>query len=114
LKVAGEEKTEVLLAAAVAGPPATEVLEIGTYCGYSAILLATALPGVHVTTLEVDPVHVVIARNLVGLAGSSGRISVCTGHSSALLPLLSTPPQQACFRRRVHGPERLALQRGPR
>ena len=36
------------------------VLEIGSYCGYSAIRLA--LSGRGVVTLETDPIHAVIAR----------------------------------------------------
>ena len=41
------------------------VLEIGTYWGTSSLRVAHALPlGVPITTLELDPVHVAIARVL--------------------------------------------------
>ena len=40
------------------------VLEIGTYWGTTCLRLAHALHDVPITTLELDPVHVAIARVL--------------------------------------------------
>ncbi|CAE8628135.1 unnamed protein product [Polarella glacialis] len=76
-----------------AGPPADHsdtfgVLEIGTYCGNSALRLAAALPGVRVTTLELDPILVAIARAIVAFAGLWGIVDVWTGHSGLLIPRL--------------------------
>eukprot|EP00913_Durusdinium_trenchii_P001461 g1353.t1 len=48
--------------------------------------MALALPGVHIASLEVDPVHMVIARNVVLHGGLAGTIDVWTGHSKDLLP----------------------------
>ncbi|CAE8660151.1 unnamed protein product, partial [Polarella glacialis] len=92
-KFAGGSKAMALLAAMRAGPPAHQsdtvgVLEIGTYCGNSALRLAAALPGVRVTTLELDPLLVAIARTLVAFAGLCGAIDVWTGHSGLLIPRL--------------------------
>ncbi|CAE8592970.1 unnamed protein product, partial [Polarella glacialis] len=96
-KFAGGSKAMALLAAMRAGPPAPGgqsdsetfgVLEIGTYCGNSALRLAAALPSVRVTTLELDPVLVAIARTLVAFAGLCGAIEVWTGHSALLIPRL--------------------------
>ncbi|CAE8637386.1 unnamed protein product [Polarella glacialis] len=92
-KFAGGSKATALLAAVRAGPPADQsdtfgVLEIGTYCGNSALRLAAALPGVRVTTLELDPILVAIARTLVAFAGLCGAIDVWTGHSALLIPRL--------------------------
>lgn len=87
-KVAGSVKAAVLVAAVRGSPPAGSLLEIGTYCGYSTIKMATAAPGIHVTTLEADPVHMVVARNIIALAGISSRVNVWTGHSNSLLPRL--------------------------
>ena len=55
--------TKVLIAAMAGIPKHARILEIGTYCGYSSIKMSTSMPTMHIDTLEVDPVHVVIARN---------------------------------------------------
>ncbi|CAE8646694.1 unnamed protein product [Polarella glacialis] len=105
-KFAGGSKAAVLLAAMQGGPPADHastsetatgthtgisagVLEIGTYCGNSALRLAAALPGVRVTTLELDPVLVAIARALIAFAGLAFAVDVWTGHSKLVLPRLA-------------------------
>lgn len=88
LKVAGDSKAVVLTSAMKGKPKQGCILEIGCYCGFSAIRMAMALPGVRVVTLEVDPAHVVIARNMVAFAGLSHVIDVWTGHSKDLLTRL--------------------------
>merc|ERR1719215_1886247 len=70
-------------------PKDSKILEIGTYCGYSSMKMALALPGRKIDTLEVDPVHVVIARNIIMFAGLSDMIHVWTGHSKDLIPRFS-------------------------
>ena len=85
LKVAGGSKAEVLSAAVCRAPSRGSILEIGTYCGYSAIRMAMACPGVCIITLEVDPAHMVIARNLFVFAGLAHVVDVWTGHSKDLL-----------------------------
>ncbi|CAE8646069.1 unnamed protein product, partial [Polarella glacialis] len=91
-KFAGGSKAQALLAAVCGGPPSEDrtagVLEIGTYCGNSAMRLAAVLPGIRVTTLELDPVLVAIARSLVAFAGLAAAIDVWTGHSRLLIPRL--------------------------
>jgi len=88
LKVAGAQKATVLASALRDVPRGGSVLEIGAYCGYSAIRMSLALPGVRIVTLEVDPAHMVIARNVVAFAGRAHMIDVWTGHSKDLLPRL--------------------------
>lgn len=85
LKIAGNTKAEVLTAAVRRSPAAGSILEIGTYCGYSALRMSMAKPGARVVTLEVDPAHMVIARNIVAYAGRAHLIDVWTGHSKDLL-----------------------------
>jgi len=85
-KVAGSAKADILIAALNQAPHGSDALEIGTYCGYTAIKMAASMPGLFVDTIEVDPVHVVIARNLIALAGLSKRVHVWTGHSKHVLP----------------------------
>eukprot|EP00435_Cladocopium_sp_Y103_P010516 s4187_g2.t1 len=85
-KFAGGGKAATLCAAAAGARVAGEILEIGTYCGYSAVSLAAA--GAQVTTLEMDPVLVGISRCVVAHAGCSHLVRVFTGHSRLLLPRL--------------------------
>ncbi|CAE7677017.1 COMT, partial [Symbiodinium microadriaticum] len=85
LKLAAGAKGD-LLVSALSHAPAGPVLEIGSYCGYSAIRLA--LSGRGVVTLETDPIHAVIARNMVMMAGLDHRVDVRIGHSKDVLPRL--------------------------
>ena len=78
-----------ILLSSLKGAPVGNVLEIGCYCGYSSIRMVVACPGVHVTTLEVDPVHMVIARNIIAFAGVAHAVDVWTGHSQDLVPRLA-------------------------
>eukprot|EP00928_Gymnodinium_smaydae_P081156 TRINITY_DN64725_c0_g1_i1.p1 TRINITY_DN64725_c0_g1~~TRINITY_DN64725_c0_g1_i1.p1 ORF type:complete len:669 (-),score=142.85 TRINITY_DN64725_c0_g1_i1:61-2067(-) len=90
LKVAGGGKLDTILSALKRAPQkGGGILEIGTYCGYSALQMAMALPDASVTTFEVDPVHMAIALNVVAWAGLSHRIDIWTGHSAQLLPRLA-------------------------
>lgn len=89
LKVVGDRKADVLVAAMSGVQQGLNILEIGTYCGYSAIKMAIALPGRRIDTLEVDPVHVVIARNIILFAGLADTIQVWTGHSKHLIARLA-------------------------
>merc|ERR1719433_2214747 len=50
--------------------------------------MALAFPGARIVTLEVDPAHMVIARNMIAFAGLAHMIDVWTGHSKDLLPRL--------------------------
>lgn len=76
----------LLLGAAGAGPSPKHVLDIGAYGGGSALHLAMALPGVHVTAVELDPVMVALARCLLGFAGVGDRVRVLPGHTRFRLP----------------------------
>lgn len=92
LKVAGGAKAEVL-AAAVQLCPVREgglrILEVGAYCGYSALrLLGAAGPSARLLSLEADPGNAVVARCIVAYAGLHRRISVRIGHSEDVLPHL--------------------------
>ena len=51
-------------------PPATKVLELGTFCGYSTIRIARSLPSrAVVVTIEKDPETYKVAREIIGRAG---------------------------------------------
>jgi predicted O-methyltransferase YrrM len=68
---------------------ASRVLEIGTLGGYSTIWLARALDDRgRVVTLEVNPVHAVVARANIARAGLAQRVEVRVGAALDTLPQL--------------------------
>jgi predicted O-methyltransferase YrrM len=68
------------------GTGARRVIEIGTLAGYSAIIMARALPeDGRIVTLERDPFHADFARGFIARAGLDGRIEVRTGAAADLL-----------------------------
>lgn len=91
LKVAGGAKAQILSKVSRQSvPEGGTVLEIGTYCGYSAIHMARTLPvGARITSIEVNPTCMIVARNLVAFAGLAHVIEVLTGHSKDVLPWLA-------------------------
>uniref|UniRef100_A0A7S4RAM3 catechol O-methyltransferase n=1 Tax=Alexandrium monilatum TaxID=311494 RepID=A0A7S4RAM3_9DINO len=94
LKIAGGTKAGLLVTCARRAPRDGFVLEVGTYCGYSAARLAAARAsgrpprGPLVVTLEVDAAHAIVARSLLAFAGLAHRVEVLTGHSEDVLPWL--------------------------
>lgn len=77
--------TELLLK--LAG--AKKVVELGTLAGYSALRLARALPADgEVHTIEFDPRHAEVARDVIAHAGESKRITVHVGAGLDVLPTL--------------------------
>lgn len=97
LKVAGDTKAAVLEASLMAQQPhptcpdgdmgrAEVAVELGTYVGYTTVRLAWRLSQQrercfvgHVVSLELDPVHVLLARHFLTLAQESVRAEVWTG-----------------------------------
>ena len=70
---------------------AKHVLEIGTLGGYSAILLARALPSDgKVITLEVDPKHAGVANEAFSRAGFADKIELKLGAALETLPELKS------------------------
>jgi len=86
LKVAAGGKATVLENCARIAPEG-DVLEVGTYVGYSALRIASAVPA-KVLSLEVSAAHAVIAREVIAHANMSDRIEVVIGHSEDILPQL--------------------------
>ena len=64
--------------------------EIGAYVGYSAMNLARTVRqfGGRVASLEVDPLHVTLVRNMLEYAGLSEVVDVWTGYSFDSIPHL--------------------------
>ncbi len=69
---------------------AGNVLELGTYCGYSAILMASQLKdGGHVDSLELNADNAAVARELIEYAGLTDKVTVHEGAAAALIPTLT-------------------------
>ena len=68
---------------------AQNILEIGTFAGYSTIWLARSLSGRgRLITLEFDPIHAAIAKKNFERAGLTGLIDLRVGKGLDLLPQL--------------------------
>ncbi len=80
---------------------ARRILEIGTLGGYSTIWLARALPPDGcLITLEIDPLHVRIARTNLDRAGLSGQVELRLGPALETLAALAqegVPPFDLIF-----------------
>ena len=87
IQLGASEAKAVALFLKLAG--ARKVVEVGTLAGYSALVMARALPADgHVWTVEFNPKHVVVARENVEAAGESARITVLEGAGLDVLPTL--------------------------
>lgn len=74
----GDEKGRILDAAVGAAKP-RRVLELGTYCGYSALRIAVAAPSAQIVSIEFNAANAEIARRIWAHAGVSGRVAVVVG-----------------------------------
>jgi predicted O-methyltransferase YrrM len=63
-------------------------LEVGTLGGYTSIWLASQNPEIHITTLEVNPVHAEVARQNAKVAGVSHRVDIIVGPALESFPKL--------------------------
>jgi catechol O-methyltransferase len=82
-----------LLGALVRGlPEGARVLEIGAFVGYSAVLIARALPpGGRLVSVECNPVAAQVAGDMVAHAGLAERVELRCGDSAVEIPALRTP-----------------------
>jgi catechol O-methyltransferase len=75
----GDEKGEILDAAVRRTSPQL-TLELGTYCGYSALRIARTMPpGARLVSLEFNPANADIARRIWDHAGVGERLTVVVG-----------------------------------
>ncbi|XP_075710518.1 catechol O-methyltransferase-like [Rhinoderma darwinii] len=69
----------------------TTVLELGTYCGYSAIRIARLLkPGCRLLTVEMNPVHAAVAKEMIEFAGVQDKVEILEGSTEVVIPSLKT------------------------
>ena len=75
----GDEKGEILDAAIRRAQP-RRLLELGTYCGYSALRTARVMPGdAHLYSIEFNAANADIARRILAHAGVDDRVTVIVG-----------------------------------
>jgi catechol O-methyltransferase len=74
----GDEKGRILDAAVAKAKPG-RVLELGTYCGYSALRIAVAAPSARIFSIEFNPANADIAKRILRHAGVGERVSVVVG-----------------------------------
>ncbi|KAJ7295552.1 hypothetical protein O6H91_Y001300 [Diphasiastrum complanatum] len=76
----GDEKGQILDITVKNRKPGA-VLELGAYCGYSAIRIASQLkePESMLISLEMNPHNAVIARKMIEFAGLSSKVQVVEG-----------------------------------
>lgn len=85
-----KEETESLLRTMLALTKPERILEVGTAVGYSALLMAGAMPKTaHIMTIEKDTERLSEARENIRLAGEEGRITLLEGDAGEILAELS-------------------------
>jgi catechol O-methyltransferase len=76
----GDEKGEILDAAVRRARP-RRLLELGTYCGYSALRMVRVMPSyARLYSIELSPANADIARRIWDHAGVGDRVTVVVGH----------------------------------
>lgn len=76
----GDEKGEILDAAIRRVRP-RRLLELGTYCGYSALRMVRVMPSdARIYSIEFSPANAQIARRMWDYAGVGDRVTVVAGH----------------------------------
>jgi caffeoyl-CoA O-methyltransferase len=87
IQLGASEAKAVALLLKLAG--AKKVVEVGTLAGYSALVMARALPeDGHIWTVEFDTKHARVARANLWAAGLSGKVTVLEGAGLDVLPRL--------------------------
>ncbi len=82
----GPEKGPLVRELAARLPDRARVLELGAYCGYSSIMIASALgPQSEVISIEIDDKAVASAAANVEVAGLSGRVRFVHGPSTEMI-----------------------------
>jgi catechol O-methyltransferase len=88
----GDRKGLILDAEVRRARPA-RALEIGAFCGYSAVRTARLLRewGGQLVSVEADPAAAEVVREMVEFAGLSGHVEVLRGKAERVIPTLTGP-----------------------
>lgn len=86
----GDEKGCILDSVVSEVNPAL-VLELGTYCGYSTVRIASLLPpNAKLITLEFNPHYASVARQIIAWAGLQDKVQLVEGASGDWIPKMRT------------------------
>ncbi|NWX83316.1 COMT methyltransferase, partial [Nothoprocta ornata] len=84
----GNEKGKILDKTVEEVSPSV-VLELGTYCGYSAVRIARLLKaGACLLTVEFNPKFAAIAKQMIEFAGVQDKVNILEGPSEEIIPQL--------------------------
>ncbi|XP_040859893.1 catechol O-methyltransferase-like [Ochotona curzoniae] len=84
----GDKKGEIMDAVIQEHRPSL-LLELGAYCGYSAVRMARLLPpGGRLFTMEINPDFAAITQQMLDFAGLQDKVTVLLGASQDLIPQL--------------------------
>jgi catechol O-methyltransferase len=85
----GNEKGALLVEEIVKLGPEINVLELGSFCGYSSILMAMNMDQKsQITSFEINGKYAKIAREIIEFSGLSNKIVIKVGASGNLIPKL--------------------------
>ncbi|XP_053174050.1 catechol O-methyltransferase A [Scomber japonicus] len=85
----GDEKGAILDSVVMETSPST-MLELGTYCGYSAVRITRLLPpATRLITVEMNPDYACVARQVIQHAGLQDKVCVLEGQSADLIPKMA-------------------------
>ncbi|MBW2245085.1 MAG: class I SAM-dependent methyltransferase, partial [Deltaproteobacteria bacterium] len=94
----GPEKGPLLFELLDQLPRPARVLELGAFCGYSAIMITNRLgAGSHLISVEKNPEAAEASRDNVAFAGLADRVEIIEGSSSDRIPTLLGPFQLVFF-----------------
>ncbi|XP_070132046.1 catechol O-methyltransferase isoform X2 [Equus przewalskii] len=86
--IVGNKKGQFLDAVVQEQQPSV-LLELGAYCGYSAVRMARLLPpGARLLTIEINPDYAAITQRMLDFAGLQDRVTVVLGASQDIIPQL--------------------------
>lgn len=84
----GAKKGLILDAVVQERRPST-LLELGAYCGYSAVRMARLLqPSARLLTIEINPDYAAITQQMLEFAGLQDKVTVIIGASQDIIPQL--------------------------
>lgn len=84
----GDKKGAILDAEVRKKQPKVAV-ELGSYCGYSALRIARNLPpGGHLYSIDINPLHSAIATKIIEFAGLKDKVTFVVGTVATRLDLL--------------------------